>query len=126
MSDVYADSTVAITVYNVLCKVTGDVENPKNILDVIRERAHPDLSLNQLSRVFEDMLERGILVCRNNKYSPCDQKKRVVVGRNRDDHSEDIDGRISGGWTNWMVLDVTMGHVPFVVSPPKSKSEVPK
>ena len=122
MSDEYADSTIAMSLYNIICKTTGDVSNPETLIDIIREHAHPNLTKSQLRRVVRSMVRRGILTKRGNSYCPCDQQRRLVVIRDRDDCTIDAKGRIRGGWNGWKVRDQLKGTLSLLVlMPPKPK-----
>jgi len=119
MTEIYADSTVAISVYNIICKSTGNISSPAVLLDIIDEHCHPGLTGSQLRRVMRRMVRRGVLNKNNKTYIPCDPKRRIVVTRNRDDVYEDDKGRIRGGWENWMCQDPVKGLVPLQPMPKK-------
>lgn len=121
--DEYADSTVAMSVYNVVCRTSGEIERPESILDSIRKYAHPNLGMSQLRRVVRRMVRSGLLVRREKSLAPCDRKRRVVVQRDRSDCWIDDKGRIRGGWNGWLAKDLIDGLVPLEPRAPKCKRE---
>lgn len=112
MTDLYADSTVAMTAYNLLALTGGSTLD--DLLDSVRTMAHPELDLEQLRRAVAELVMRKLAVkapanSANGArmlYSIVDAKRRLVVGRNRADMVEEDDGSISGGWGFWVVRSV--------------------
>lgn len=123
MTEEYADSTVAWTVYNMVCRTTGNIAKPEILLDVIREHVHSDLTLQRLRRVIRIMKRNGFLVPRGKEFGPCDRKRRIAVKRDRSDFHIDEKGRIRGGWNGWLVRDPLVGLVALEPKPPKAKKE---
>jgi len=121
--ETYGDSTVAMTVYNIACKTTGNATKPEAMLEVIKGCAHPDLSLQRLRRVVRVMKRKGLLVPRGKEFGPCDRKRRMVVRRDESDAYVDEQGRLRGGWNKWMARDQIVGLVPLEPRPPKAKKD---
>lgn len=113
MSDLYADSTVAMSAYNALALTGGStLDKLHSYLEVA---AHPELDLEQSRRAAAELVERGLAVKApvnspdgaTMLYRLVDAKRRLVVGRDRSDMVEDDDGRWSGGWERWMAREVS-------------------
>ena len=121
--ETYGDSTVAMTVYNVVCRSARNIVKPETILGTIRECAHPDLTLPRLRKVIRTMKRKGLLVSRGDALGPCDRKRRLAVNRDYDDAYIDEKGRLRGGWEGWMVRDQLSGLVPLKPMPPKANKE---
>ena len=124
MTEEYADSTVAMTLYNVICRTSGDMSNPEALLPIVKKHAHQNLSLQQLRKVVRVMKRKGLLVPQGTSLRPCDRKRRIVVHRDRSDGRIDDKGRIRGGWNQWFCRDQVVGLVPLEPRPPKAKKEI--
>ncbi len=121
--ETYADSTVAMSIYNTVCRTVGTVGDPGTLLSMIKETAHPDLAVRRFNRVIKIMKEKGILVSRQDTLVPCDRKRRLIVQRDRSDAYTDEKGKVQGGWGGWLAQDQLEGLVVFKPMPPKVKKD---
>lgn len=104
MIDEYADSTIAMSIYNVLA-TTGGPMNDLMVFNHVRTTANPgvtkkqfDASLNKLGKM--KLIRRTPL-----GIAAVDPKRRIIVSRDRSDMKKQVDGRVTGGWGGWMWKD---------------------
>ena len=114
-TDVYADSTIAMSIYNFACSRTpdGKIYSTDQLFVIVQKKLHPELSKNQFDRVINVMQEKGMLINRDGALYPRDKQKRIILSRDRDDCSMDDEGRICGGWNGWVVEKSGGGVEPF-------------
>lgn len=123
MTDEYADSTVAMSAYNAMCRNTGPVDDVSILLGALQAEIHPLLKMAQLKRAVRRAVRTGIIVRQNGRYAPVDRKRRIVVARDRSDAYVDDKGRIRGGWNDWTIKDLVSGLDRLETRPPKYKKE---
>jgi hypothetical protein len=105
-TQVYADSTVAMSLYNVLCRRGSPAAGCEQLVGVVLELALPDLGTAQAEVAWAELKRRGLVVPRGKGYDVADRRRRVVIGRDREDWALDPGtGKIQGGWNRWMVQD---------------------
>lgn len=97
----YADSTVAVTLYNVLCMVGAmDFEQ----LHTTAERMqHINLERDQSERVLAELVRRGrVRKADEGKYDVAASARLVVAQRDLGDYDYVT---MEGGWEGWQVKD---------------------
>jgi len=118
MTDPYAESTVAMTAYNLLVASARPCAR-EEIMMRARQVQHAELTSDLFSRAVWGLIERKF-VLEDKKLGmiwSADPKSRMVFSRNRDDVTTDEEsGVILGGWTGWLVNDVPGGPLPIEVA----------
>lgn len=98
------DSTVGITVYNLLQQlgvwVSGD-----DLFARVRA-VHRDVERDQFDRSMAELVRRSWIQQGDEGYKTQDQKRRVVVDRDRGG-MEAMLGVLQGGWKGWQVREQT-------------------
>lgn len=104
MSDLYAQSTIAMTAYNVLATEL----RPSKVSDIHTGviKQHPGLEMEDTEAALDELFDRGFITYDDMLgYDLLDEQRRVVVARDRSDGAIDDDGKPIGGWNKWMVKD---------------------
>ncbi|MCP4674328.1 MAG: hypothetical protein GY854_02180 [Deltaproteobacteria bacterium] len=113
MGELYATSTVAISVYNLLT-ITGDAITLKEIHRRLESQQHPGLDIDQLSAAVIELVHCKLLQADGDKYCGIDLKRRTIAVRDRSDGAINPEtGECEGGWHGWMVRDPQRGFVPI-------------
>ena len=123
MDELYADSTIAMSAYNVLAPGGGCGIN--ELLGTLQAIAHPGLGLDTLMRAVSGLLDRRLIRIDDDGEQPvyvvCDPRPRIVVGRDRSDLRVE-DYRAVGGWNGWIVRDP--GGAIALLQPPVTEDKV--
>lgn len=97
----YADSTIGMTVYNVLC-IVGRPMTVEDMLGSARMQ-HAGLQLDDVVRAVAGLLARGRLVEKpGDTYDLASQHRLIVVRRDLGDYDYVT---MEGGWEGWQVKD---------------------
>jgi hypothetical protein len=99
---IYADSTIAMSAYNVLAE-QGGCANKDSIFATLLRRAHEDLGREQFERAFSRLRDKNLIVERDGRWKVADVRRQLIKSRNREDMIETADGTIVGGWDDWAV-----------------------
>lgn len=112
------DSTVAITMYNILC-MSGPASSLEELYHRAQNRMHPTLKKDQATRALNELVRRGLLKQVVGGYALKDPKRRLVVDRITSG-DEAFKGVLQGGWAGWKVRDPA-GLLPIdnVIGDPK-------
>ena len=102
MSQDFADSTVAMTAYNILA-VTSGAMTARALHKHATQAQLNGLEQEQMDRALAELEVLGRVLVQGDLYTCADEKRRVVVTRKRDDVGEDADGNVTGGWQGWRV-----------------------
>lgn len=90
----YPQSTIALTLYNMLAKVRDVVPTAKGLVShPIFTTQHSGVDLDQVQDALDALVERGYAKKRGFSYAVVDSERRVVISRNRD----------GDGWSDWIV-----------------------
>ncbi len=100
-AEVYADSTIAMTLYNVLCIIPG-AANIKQLHELAMKTQHVSLSLLQTERGLAGLVERNRIVKNGGQYSLVAKQKLMVVQRDLGDYNSKT---MKGGWEGWQIKD---------------------
>lgn len=100
------DSTVAMTVYNVLCTRGATGLRVDELSALTKELHHDDLDSAQFQRALRGLWRRHLVEEREGRYHVADTRRRLVVGRDRKDAHL---GFQDGGWSGWFVQDRSNG-----------------
>lgn len=101
MTSPYADSTVAITVHNVLATFGGPM-NASELLLQTRQMGAPGLGKRQFDVVLHKLARMRLIRRTEVGFMAADPKRRIIVGRSRSDMRKSEDGRWTGGWGAWI------------------------
>ena len=102
MSQDIADSTVALTAYNILA-VTNGAMTAQALHRQAEQAQLKGLEQEQMDRALNELFRLGRVMVHDGLYACPDKRRRVVVTRLRNDVGEDEDGNITGGWQGWRV-----------------------
>ncbi len=122
-----ADSTIAITVYNLL----AINRNPLDVTELLTGASAQHCSVEpvQLSRAAQALVERGWVGSNpDGTYFCKDSHRRVVIARDRSDaEATDDDGNCVGGWNGWQLRSMARSKspVPQTVSIDQALTEQP-
>lgn len=97
----YAESTVAMTAYNLLAMATGPIER-SSLLCRVRDVAMPGLEEQQFNSAIAKAMSRGYLHSIPGGIDVVDTKRRLVRSRDRSDVRV-VGGEVLGGWERWIV-----------------------
>lgn len=120
IKETFADSTVAMSTYNILCKM-GMTKDPLDLLPSIQESALRGLKKKRLQSVVKLMIKKGMIVKRSDGFYPADPQRKMMVIRDRDDAYVDNRGKIQGGWEGWKTVGQLGELIPAKFFPPKEK-----
>jgi hypothetical protein len=109
----WADSTIAMSIYNIVAKLGRPLGNIDEILDVVRKLYHPGLLKKDAKRAVAELKKRKLLIKVKGGLDVADVQRRLVVGRNREDAEIQEDGTVTGGWKDWQVEDLLRGIIPM-------------
>lgn len=102
MKSPYADSTIAISIYNTLV-VFGGPMSRDDLFTAVKNQHHRDLQKEQFVVSLHKLASKLRLVrLIDERFQPVDQQRRVIVGRNRSDMKEESEGHCVGGWDCWI------------------------
>lgn len=97
----YADSTVGVTLYNVLC-MTGALVY-EQLHDTAERMQHRSLEREQSKRVLDELVRRGrVRELDDGKYDVAASARLVVAQRDLGDYDY---ATMEGGWEGWQVKD---------------------
>lgn len=96
------DSTIALTLYNLMCRAPGQDEVALHA--AARKLQHPHLELAQTQRVLAELVRRGWVQVQASGFSVRDHQRRLVVMRDTSG-DEAARGYLQGGWKDWAVRD---------------------
>lgn len=103
VDQVNADSTIGMTIYNVLAMHNGRTLNADVILTVVRNMQHADLKEPQLTRALVMLVLLGYIEQNEDgTYQLVAEEGLFVVMRDLKDYN---DKNMSGGWGGWKVKD---------------------
>ena len=101
MKSPYADSTIAISIYNTLV-VFGGPMGRDDLFEAVRIQHHRDLQKEQFDVSLHKLVSKMRLVrLIEDRFHTVDQQRRIIVGRNRNDIKEE-NGHCIGGWEWWV------------------------
>lgn len=96
------DSTVAVSLYNMLCR---EGELPVESLYLLAvSKQHPQLEKSQALRCLDELGARALVVRTGNGFKVADPQRRPVLFRRNTDSAEDL-GTAKAGWSGWFVKD---------------------
>lgn len=99
------DSTVAITMYNLLCQLgKPDVGvSFDELFHRATQRMHPTLKLDQAHRALQEMVRRKLLIMiEPGRFLLRDPLRRIIVDRTKTG-DEAFKGMMQGGWAGWVI-----------------------
>ena len=97
-----ADSTVGMTLYNVLAMHHGRAMNADQLMTVARNLQHSDLLEPQCDRALAMLLELGRIKNGADGYELVAKEGLFVAKRDLSDYN---DKTMSGGWGGWKLKD---------------------
>ena len=110
----YATSTVAMSIYNFVAGSRTPIEPSQDLYEAIKHIQHPGLDEATFREAYKTMIERRLLRVLAGCLVVADPRRRLVIGRDREDAKVDEKtGRISGGWNGWLAHDPVRGPIPF-------------
>lgn len=137
MAKMYADSTVAMTLYNVLCMVGA--KRVEELHATAEQLQHINLERTQTDRVLAELVHRGRVKVTDGVFDVAASSRLVVVRRDLGDYDYIT---MAGGWEGWQVKDprvrdgigyrpieqllgqMPTGRAPRPLPPPPSTVEV--
>jgi hypothetical protein len=97
------DSTVAISLYNLLC-LAPDGLNIEELYQRAVKAQHPHLDKAQTLRALDGLGERKLVERTGDGYRVVDPKFRPVAGRSNNEDPRTLD-LLTSGWTGWRFRD---------------------
>jgi len=103
MSEQYADSTIALTIYNLLCLTYGALGADALYVQA-KSAQHPELERVQFDSALNGLVTRGwVLTTTPATYVCRDPKRRLIVDRDRS--QVEVNKGDEGGWSKWRARD---------------------
>jgi hypothetical protein len=99
------DSTVAMTLYNVLCMSKGTATKD-HLIQQSRSLHLPYLEVDQFERSLARLVKEGFVSIDGETVKGADPENRHVLSRSLADTAL---GPIEGGWKGWIVRDLSGG-----------------
>jgi len=111
--DVYAESTVAISVYNYVA-LKGHPCTRDDIFEQLKTIHLLELDDDLFERSCAGLIEKKYITEIGDALFVQDPKRRYIVNRDRSDFYVDEErGIVMGGWDKWIVKDNQRGYVPI-------------
>ena len=108
MKQMDAQSTVALTAYNIVCMAAGALTRDMLWDRVMDVQQHPGLSREWFDAALDGVVARKFMAESGDGLNVIDSKRRRVVNRDRSD-GDKPGALVTGGWKRWMVQCRTRG-----------------
>lgn len=112
----YAESTVAMTVYNIIVDLmrTRDIRLNVDFIFYMSKARHLDrLDKGLFDKSILKLIDMKYISLQGHCYIVKDPKLRHIVNRNLKDIELDNNGIPIGGWNEWKIRDPEKGLIPL-------------